>query len=41
MREMTNMRYIYVLLTRSGTVYSRFIHAVTGDEYTHVSLGLG
>ena len=35
------MRYIYVLLTRSGTVYSRFIHAVTGDEYTHVSLGLG
>lgn len=41
MREMTNMRYIYVLLTRSGTVYSRFIRAVTGDEYTHVSLGLG
>lgn len=35
------MSYIYIMLTRSGTVYSRFIHAVTGDEYTHVSLGLG
>ena len=35
------MRYIYVLLTRSSTAYSRLIRAVTGDEYTHVSLGLG
>ena len=35
------MRYIYVLLTRSGTAYSHLIRALTGDEYTHVSLGLG
>ena len=35
------MSYIYIILTRSNTVYSRLIHAVTGDKYTHVSLGLG
>lgn len=35
------MSYIYIMLTRSNTVYSRLIHAVTGDKYTHVSLGLG
>ncbi len=35
------MSYIYVMLTRTNTVYSRLIHAMTGDPYTHVSLGLG
>ncbi len=35
------MSYIYVMLTRTNTVYSRLIHALTGDAYTHVSIGLG
>lgn len=35
------MSYIYIMLTRTNTVYSRLIHAMTGDAYTHVSLGLG
>lgn len=33
------MRTIYILLTRTQTVVSSMIHAVTGDAYTHVALG--
>ena len=33
-------RSIYILLTRSGTWFSRFIHLVTSDCYTHASIGL-
>lgn len=32
---------VYLLLSRSGTAFSRLIRALTGDEYTHISLGLG
>lgn len=35
------MNCVYLLLSRSGTAFSRLIRALTGDEYTHVSLGLG
>ncbi len=31
---------IYILLTRSGTCFSRLIHLATADRYTHVSIGL-
>ena len=31
---------IYILLTRSGTWFSRLIHLVTSDCYTHASIGL-
>lgn len=34
------MKRIYLLLTRSSTVISGVIHALTGDAYTHVSLSL-
>ena len=33
-------RSIYILLTRSGTWFSRLIHLVTSDCYTHASIGL-
>lgn len=33
-------RTIYILLTRSGTCFSRLIHLATADDYTHVSIGL-
>ncbi len=33
-------RTIYILLTRSGTCFSRLIHLATGDRYTHASIGL-
>ncbi len=33
-------RTVYILLTRSGTCFSRFIHLVTRDGYTHASIGL-
>lgn len=32
--------FIYILLTRSTTLFSRLIHAVIGGEYTHVSIGV-
>ena len=31
---------VYILLTRSGTCFSRLIHLATGDGYTHASIGL-
>ncbi len=31
---------IYILLTRSGTWFSRLIHLATQDNYTHASIGL-
>ena len=31
---------IYILLTRSGTWFSRLIHFATRDDYTHASIGL-
>ena len=33
-------RTIYILLTRSGTWFSRLIHFATRDSYTHASIGL-
>lgn len=33
-------RTIYILLTRSGTWFSRLIHFATQDRYTHASIGL-
>lgn len=33
-------RTIYILLTRSGTWFSRLIHFATRDRYTHASIGL-
>lgn len=33
-------RTIYILLTRSGTWFSRLIHLATQDDYTHASIGL-
>ena len=33
-------RRVYILLTRSGTWFSRLIHLVTQDDYTHASIGL-
>ena len=33
-------RTIYILLTRSGTCFSRLIHLATQDSYTHASIGL-
>ncbi len=34
------MRSIYILLTRTSTLFSRLISQVTGGEYTHVSLSM-
>ena len=31
---------VYILLTRSGTWFSRLIHLATDDSYTHASIGL-
>jgi len=33
-------RTVYILLTRSGTWFSRLIHLATQDDYTHASIGL-
>ena len=33
-------RTIHILLTRSGTWFSRLIHFATRDDYTHASIGL-
>lgn len=33
-------RTIHILLTRSGTWFSRLIHLATQDSYTHASIGL-
>lgn len=31
---------VYILLTRSGTWFSRLIHLATADDFTHASIGL-
>ncbi|MGE4276192.1 MAG: hypothetical protein AB7E30_03325 [Lawsonibacter sp.] len=33
-------RTVYILLTRSGTCFSRLIRLATQDSYTHASIGL-
>ncbi len=33
-------RTVYILLTRSGTCFSRLIRLATQDDYTHASIGL-
>ncbi len=33
-------RFVYILLTRSGTWFSRLIHFATRDNFTHASIGL-
>lgn len=33
-------RYIYILITKSSTYFSRLIHIATAAPYTHVSIGL-
>ena len=37
---MTQTKTVYILLTRSGTWFSRLIHLATDDRYTHASIGL-
>lgn len=37
---MAEERTIHILLTRSGTWFSRLIHLATHDRYTHASIGL-
>ena len=32
------MKTIYILLTRSGTLLSKLVYAVTGVGYTHASV---
>ncbi len=34
------MKEIYVILTQSGTYFSRFLKVMTGDEYNHASICL-
>ena len=36
----TQEKTVYILLTRSGTWFSRLIHLATSDCYTHASIGL-
>lgn len=31
-------KQIYLLLSRTGTLFSRAIHSITGNQYTHVSI---
>ena len=38
MGNTTEARTIYILLTRSGTWFSRLIHLATADSYTHAPL---
>ena len=35
-----DQRTVHILLTRSGTWFSRLIHFATRDSYTHASIGL-
>lgn len=37
---MKQTKTVYILLTRSGTWFSRLIHLATDDRYTHASIGL-
>lgn len=34
------MRSVYILLTRTNTLFARAIHRITGDSYTHAALGM-
>jgi hypothetical protein len=34
------MKTVYILLTKTGTLFARFLHKVTGDEFTHASIAL-
>lgn len=34
------MKSVYLLLSRSSTCFSRLVHLVTRDEFTHISLSL-
>lgn len=34
------MKTVYILLTKTGTLFARFLHKMTGDEFTHVSIAL-
>ena len=38
--ENKDTRYIYILLVRTGSIFSRVIHTATREEYTHVSVGM-
>ena len=31
------MKTLYIFLTRSGTLVSNLVYALTGAEYTHIS----
>lgn len=35
------MKSVYIILSRSGTLYSHVVHFVTAGGYTHASLALG
>ena len=37
-RTGTSMKTLYIFLTRSGTLVSNLVYALTGAEYTHISL---
>lgn len=37
---MSEMKTVYILLTRSTTCFSRLIHLATDEDYTHASIGL-
>ncbi len=39
-RIQQDYRSVYILLTRSGTYFSRLIHRMTDEDYTHVSICL-
>lgn len=39
-RQWKMKKYIYLLLTRSNTIFSRAMYKVTKDEFTHISLSL-
>lgn len=34
------MKSVYILLTKTKTLFARCIHIMTGDEFTHVSIAL-
>ena len=35
-----NAKFLYVLLIRTNTIFSRIIHVLTGSRFTHASVGL-
>jgi Orthopoxvirus protein of unknown function (DUF830). len=40
MKPTANNKTVYILLTRTDTLFSRFIANITGNEYTHAALSL-